>query len=859
MEAVFSPFGSGTRWCAFAADGEKSFLHRHFVSTSDSSARTERLWRRIWVAGHQPFPLPIDYGYRRDMSQSLTPDDEDNVFAALKQRERVRHLALSVTDSALLEEMVTLMQEPFPELRVLAISSQCQNVPVLPDDFLGGSAPRLQEIRLSGIPFPALPTLLASASNLVGLLLDDIPRTGHRISPAAFAACLAVLPRLKLLSIEFRSPPSRTGRTHLPPETRAVLPSLTSFMFTGESAFLEVILARVDAPQLDSINIRYTDRLEFNFQATEFSKFIERSAIKPTRFGHGEICLEDDDISFCYFRKTNPDLPTISIQIPFDQPITVIVVNMTQVLNQTSAILSDVVRLKVTMKCSSPFWRDDMSNHIRWLELFRPFTSVMKLRIYEELAESISHALEYREAGTQVLPALKLICVEDQRVRYMKELIAYLRERGKLPSNGNEGLDSDDIPASILKSVSPLLGLARLAPPPARLEVAPTVRLDLQLLCTHGTPVRKNLGCWPPTLPIVIGHGHNSMKDLLPEDEDNIFAALEQRDRVRHINLWVTYTILDNMVTLMQEPFPELRRLAISSRCQNMPILPDDFLCGSAPCLREISFCGIPFPALPTLLSSASDLVELILVDIPQTGHISSTAFPACLAVLPSLEHLSIELRSPGSPTDRIHLPPKTRAVLPSLTSFVFEGESAYLEVFLAQVDTPQLNWINIRYTDDLDFRVTEFPKFIERSVLKPSRFGHAEIYYGDDVIWFNFFHQTDLPTIAIRFLLSDHTSLIFDMARLLNQTSTMLSDVVRLEIRIDSSLTYWRDDIGRGLGDGTEWLELFRPFKAVKELHICEELAESITHALEGRTEADTRVLPALKSICVEDQQAKK
>ncbi|KAH8994650.1 hypothetical protein EDB83DRAFT_2559309, partial [Lactarius deliciosus] len=67
-----------------------------------------------------------------------------------------------------------------------------------------------------------------------------------------------------------------------------------------------------------------------------------------------------------------------------------------------------------------------------------------------------------------------------------------------------------------------------------------------------------------------------------------------------------------------------------------------------------------------------------------------------------------------------------------------------------------------------------------------------------------------------------------------------MLSEVVRLEIRIDSSSPYWRDDIGGGLSDGTEWLELFRPFKAVEKLDICEELAECITHALEGRTEAD-------------------
>ncbi|KAH9030275.1 hypothetical protein EDB83DRAFT_2678493 [Lactarius deliciosus] len=179
---------------------------------------------------------------------------------------------------------------------------------------------------------------------------------------------------------------------------------------------------------------------------------------------------------------------------------------------------------------------------------------------------------------------------------------------------------------------------------------ASPLRLDLQLFCTHGTPVRKNLGCWPPTTPIVIGHGYDDMKSLTPKDEDNVFAALEQRDRVRHINLSVTDAVLENMVTLMQEPFPELRDLAISSRSQNMPVLPDGFLGGSAPLLRQISFNGIPFPALPTFLSRASNLASLTLFSISQTGYISSAAFAACLAVLPRLECLSIRIPITGFP-----------------------------------------------------------------------------------------------------------------------------------------------------------------------------------------------------------------
>ncbi|KAH9029648.1 hypothetical protein EDB85DRAFT_2147135 [Lactarius pseudohatsudake] len=447
-------------------------------------------------------------------------------------------------------------------------------------------------------------------------------------------------------------------------------------------------------------------------------------------------------------------------------------------------------------------------------------------------------------------------------------------ERGKMRSQCEshrhaKSSTSSEVPVPFFKSVFPTFGSRPKSPPVwewhplvcvrrrwREIIFASPLRLDLQLLCTHRTPVRKNLGCWPPTIPIVIGHGYYSWKSLTPEAEDNVFAAFEQRDRVRRINLSVKDAVLEKMVTLMQEPFPKLRDLAISSRSQDMPVLPDGFLGGSAPSLREISLNGVHFPELPTFLSSASDLVSLILFDIPQVGYISPAAFVACLAVLPRLERLSIAFRFLDSPTDRTQPPPAIRAVLPSLTTFVFESESAYSEVIMSRLDTPQLDSMIITYTDFVAFRITELSKFIERSALKPSRLGHAKICFDDDDIWLYLFRKTDPdePPIAIR--ITSSVGLVFKMARVLNQTSAMLSDVVRLEVTIES---YMRDYVGEDIDDDTEWLGLFRPFSAVKKLLTCEELAECITRALEGQTEeADTRVLPSLKSICVEDQHAK-
>jgi len=67
------------------------------------------------------------------------------------------------------------MQKPFLELTDLrlAIYGDDGLVPILPDSFLGGTAPRLLSLDLFNVPFPALPKLLLSATHLVYLSLLD--------------------------------------------------------------------------------------------------------------------------------------------------------------------------------------------------------------------------------------------------------------------------------------------------------------------------------------------------------------------------------------------------------------------------------------------------------------------------------------------------------------------------------------------------------------------------------------------------------------------------------------------------------------------------------------------------------------
>ncbi|KAH9018350.1 hypothetical protein EDB84DRAFT_1519578, partial [Lactarius hengduanensis] len=186
-------------------------------------------------------------------------------------------------------------------------------------------------------------------------------------------------------------------------------------------------------------------------------------------------------------------------------------------------------------------------------------------------------------------------------------------------------------------------------------------RLNLQILCTWRTPVRKNLDIWP-TFPIVIDYGFSeaSSRSTWSRGEGNVIAALKHPNRVCYLGLNVTGAQLGKMATAMQEPYPVLKHLDIRSKVGNIPVLPAKFLGGSAPRLQEVYLCGIPFPTLPMFLLSASDLIELDLNDIPPTasGYISPEAMVVGLASSPRLKNVTIEFQSATPRTDPIRLPP---------------------------------------------------------------------------------------------------------------------------------------------------------------------------------------------------------
>jgi len=83
-------------------------------------------------------------------------------------------------------------------------------------------------------------------------------------------------------------------------------------------------------------------------------------------------------------------------------------------------------------------------------------------------------------------------------------------------------------------------------------------RLNLEILCTHKTPVRKNLGIWP-AFPIVINYCYSG-RSTRPKGEGNVIAALKYPGRVGYVRLDIKGSQLGKVAKVMQVPFPVLTR-----------------------------------------------------------------------------------------------------------------------------------------------------------------------------------------------------------------------------------------------------------------------------------------------------------
>jgi len=302
---------------------------------------------------------------------------QDNIVAALEHPDRVRTISLLQVPRPQGELLTAAMQVRFPELTELRFSSWDVGGPVLPNTFLGGSAPRLRSLWLTNVPFPAAPNLLLSARDLVYLRLDDIPHSGY-IPPSLMVACLSSLNKLETLSLEFQSRLSCPDQPSPPPQSRVVLPALIRLVFYGMSKYSEDLVAHIDTPVLNQLHVKFFRNPIFDLR--HLKKFISRAkGLKPSKAAELRVSSSSIHLDLQEPRSSSMGVKCDEIDLPPESPPGNGVMVSTQ-----------------------------------FLEIFRLVIATRSLYVSESSGPVIASVLQelIRERATEVLPNLRDIFLE---------------------------------------------------------------------------------------------------------------------------------------------------------------------------------------------------------------------------------------------------------------------------------------------------------------------------------------------------------------------------------------------------------------------------------------------------------------
>ncbi|KAH9066115.1 hypothetical protein EDB83DRAFT_737477 [Lactarius deliciosus] len=362
---------------------------------------------------------------------------------------------------------------------------------------------------------------------------------------------------------------------------------------------------------------------------------------------------------------------------------------------------------------------------------------------------------------------------------------------------------------------------------------------SFRLHFTHGSPVSKVLDS-RPALPIVVNYGGSLALDPpVPEDDDNIMAALKQSDRVISISLTVTKSLLEKL-SAIERPFMDLEDLVLLSQDCVRLTLPSTFRWG--PRLRCLNSTSIAFPALLRLLYSSTNLVDLQLHEVLYPSYLAPEVLTDVLSGMTQLQSLSLHFLSttiyPSPPP-----PVGERAVLPALTRFNFRGPSKYLEGLVAIIDAPRLRDIGITFLDDPVLGDSKLYNFIDR-IKMPKSHCRADIISSQSTVSISLIRPGATPCFQLGLFSESLSVQLSFMAQVCVHFSAFLFNVEDLRISA-TRRPRWEGSHGR-------WLELINSFTGIKQLHVAGNLSTHIVGALKLPNNRRETLLPALQKLYI-------
>jgi len=376
----------------------------------------------------------------------------------------------------------------------------------------------------------------------------------------------------------------------------------------------------------------------------------------------------------------------------------------------------------------------------------------------------------------------------------------------------------------------------------------------MHILCTNGTPLVNTL-VHLPSLPLVIDYQYANAT-VGAQDELGIFHALQLRDRVRRVVLRIPPPILDQLLVFMDESFPALEHLSLSSTAEEDTtlLLPKTFL---APNLRHITLLGIGLPKKLLLLSSSVSLFTLTLTNIRASGYFPPQQLVTQLNSLSQLEELtigfSIPLPRPSAERELLH-ELEAPVTLPVLKRLTFRGVSAYLDSFVAQIRAPLLERLSITLFNQIAFAIPHLSHFTNTT--ETLKLPIAKIFFERDEFSLVMDHRRQQlgdgpPSFSLRVICKQFDWQIDCAAQICSALMTSLSGIEQLELDVEGRgmSTEWQDDAV----DGATWRELLGPFTGARELRICRTLVWELSCALRSDVGLDPALLPGLEVLAPE------
>lgn len=412
-----------------------------------------------------------------------------------------------------------------------------------------------------------------------------------------------------------------------------------------------------------------------------------------------------------------------------------------------------------------------------------------------------------------------------------------------------------------------------------QLVFASSLRLNLQLRCTFGTPVTDMIDHSPP-FPLILDYGPHLLKTWTHADEDGLLFALQHLARTREIMLSAPQSTLAEIINVMLDTAPMLRRLILHTESTEF-VLPKSFLDGDAPQLRHLELHGVSLATLHPLLPSATSLVSLILERVPSSVYFSPESLIAHIRTMPHLQTLSIGFLSaaprPGLSNQRLLPPGQTsqgRIELPALKQLVYRGVSAYLESLLARIRTPVIQDIDITLFNQLALRIPRICTFI--SDLEPFQPTTARIDFAQTSAHI----LLSVPSMALQSSESQSQSpdisLSVSCARLDFQVSAVaqicrsLSGTVsgpglahaNLILPVEElMLGFHQNEIseewrrGEDVVDPSLWRTLLTPFRQTRTLRVHVAFAADLDHALRPPQPQQDGLAPVGEALGLEQE----